>query len=209
VQASIGSGGRTAPASSRLADARVTEVLEAHLPGRASTSHSRDRYCFALTERRRGPRSVRIEMHPLVDRHGDAVARRAPRDRWSSSISQLGSGRATWPRSCQCRSRAAPQPTQRARRNACACERLLNATTQSAADRPLQKRSRKAPGLGPMPARCTDRTHRTPSRRRRRCSPTRLPRPRDGEARHLASLELRASSEAGPDSARSRWRRRP
>jgi len=41
--------------------------------------------------------------------------------------------------------------------------------------------------------------------RRRRCSPTRLPQPRDGEARQLASLELPASSEAGRDSVRSRW----
>ena len=36
--------------------------------------------------------------------------------------------------------------------------------------RPLQKRPPQAPRLGPMAARCTNRTHRTPSRRRRRSS---------------------------------------
>ena len=36
-----------------------------------------------------------------------------------------------------------------------------------------------------------------------------FPQPRDGQARQLASLELLASSEAGRDSARSRWPRRP
>jgi hypothetical protein len=45
--------------------------------------------------------------------------------------------------------------------------------------RPVQKRPPQAPELGPMAARCTNRTHRTPSRRRRPCSPTRLPQPRD------------------------------
>jgi len=75
--------------------------------------------------------------------------------------------------------------------------------------RPMQKRPPYASGLGPMATRCTDHTHRTPSRKRRRYSPTRLPQPRDGEARQLASLELPASSEAGRHSARSRWPRRP
>jgi hypothetical protein len=40
-----------------------------------------------LAERHRGPGGVRLEVHRLVDRHGDAAVRRARRDRWLSSNS--------------------------------------------------------------------------------------------------------------------------
>ena len=41
-----------------------------------------------LAERHCDPGGVRVEVHRLVDRRGDAVVRRARRDRWFSSIPQ-------------------------------------------------------------------------------------------------------------------------
>ena len=46
------------------------------------------RLLLRLAERHCDPGGVRVEAHRLVDRRGDAVVRRARRDRWFSSIPQ-------------------------------------------------------------------------------------------------------------------------
>ena len=108
-----------------------------------------------LAEQRCGPCGASVELHRLADRRVDAAVRRAPRDRWLSSIPvarRRGRGLAAPPRERQCCALLARDDRVARKRLGDCCSPWLSASLGAAADDAAQiAHKRQAGPAGPHP----------------------------------------------------------